>query len=169
MPPSPEPHPAAAPTDDETIAAIQSAVHSLARRLKQSMLRDYIAARAGDNIDQAGMAVLYALYEEEEQASLRVTDLAARLCIDPPSVTRKAQQLERLGLVSRSRDATDARATRLRLTPEGCQVLLRFLDARHEWLETLLADWPDTDCQEFARLIRRFADDIERHLNDLSR
>ena len=82
-------------------------------------------------------------------------------------MTRKAQQLERLGLVSRARDASDARAWRLRLTPEGHRVLGQFLLARHQWLATLLADWPAADCREFARLISRFADDVSRHLTEL--
>jgi DNA-binding MarR family transcriptional regulator len=160
-----EPRAGTAPADDETIAVIESALHFLARRLRQAQLKDYISRQAGDDVDQAGMAVLYALHGE--QVSLRVTELAARLNIDPPAVTRKAQQLERLGLVSRERDAADARASRLRLTPEGCQVLQRFLLARHEWLTTLLADWPSADRCEFARLICRFTDDIDRHLTEL--
>jgi DNA-binding MarR family transcriptional regulator len=154
-----------AAAEDETIAVIESALHSLGRRLRQAQLKDYLAQQAGDNVDQAGMAVLYAL--RGEQVSLRVTDLAARLNIDPPAVTRKAQQLERLGLVRRERDALDARASRLQLTPEGDQVLRRFLLARHEWLTTLLADWPAADRCEFARLICRFTDDIDRHLTEL--
>lgn len=165
MPAQPGPRAAPAPADDETIAVIESALHSLGRRLRQAQLKDYLSQQAGDSIDQAGMAVLYAL--QTEQSSLRVTELAARLNIDPPAVTRKAQQLERLGLVSRARDAADARASRLQLTPEGCQVLRRFLLARHEWLATLLADWPSADRREFARLICRFTDDIDRHLTEL--
>jgi DNA-binding MarR family transcriptional regulator len=154
-------------TDDETIAAIESALHSLARRLGQSRLKDYIARQAGDDVDQAGMAVLYVLHEEQD--SLRITDLAARLGIDSPAVTRKAQQLERLGLVSRGRDTDDARACLLQLTPEGRQVLRRFLLARHQWLTTLLADWPPAECREFARLICRFTGDIDQHLGELNR
>jgi DNA-binding MarR family transcriptional regulator len=154
-----------ASADDATIAAIEAGLYSLARRLRQAQLKDYISRQAGDDMDQAGMAVLYALHGEE--TGLRVTDLAARLGIDPPAVTRKAQQLERLGLVSRARDTCDARASRLRLTPEGCQVLKRFLLARHQWLAALLADWPAAECREFARLISRFADDIDQHPADL--
>jgi DNA-binding MarR family transcriptional regulator len=82
-------------------------------------------------------------------------------------VTRKAQKLERLGLVSRARDAGDARAWRLRLTHEGHRVVGQFLLARHQWLAALLADWPVGDCREFARLIGRFADDVNRHLSEL--
>jgi hypothetical protein len=46
-------------------------------------------------------------------------------------------------------------------------VLTRFLLARHEWLATLLADWPLDDCREFARLITRFAGDVSGHLTEL--
>jgi DNA-binding MarR family transcriptional regulator len=159
------------PTDDETIAAIESALHSLARRLRQARLHDYIARQAGDGADQAGLAVLYVLQGEcalpGEETSLRITDVAARLGIDAPAVTRKAQQLERMGLVSRARDADDARASRLRLTEEGHRVVGQFLLARHQWLATLMADWPVDDCHEFARLISRFADDVNQHLTEL--
>lgn len=156
-------------TGDEAIAEIESALHSLARRLKQARLHDYIARLAGDGADQAGLAMLYVLHGEcaadGEETSPRITDVAARLSVDAPAVTRKAQQLERLGLVSRTRDACDARAWRLRLTPEGQRVVGQFLQARHQWLATLLADWPAADCREFARLLTRFADDASRPLS----
>jgi DNA-binding MarR family transcriptional regulator len=151
--------------DDLPIAAIETALHSLARRLMRGRLHDYLARQAGVEIDQAGLAVLYVLHAEK--SSLRVTELAGRLGIDAPAVTRKAQQLERLGLVSRAPDADDARASQLRLTPEGRRVLKRFLLARHRWLTTVLADWPAAEQNEFARLMCRFTDEVHRHLDDL--
>lgn len=151
--------------DDETIAGIESALHSLARRLKQARLHEFVGKQAGVDIDQAGLAMLYALHAEK--VSLRVTDLAERLGIDAPAVTRKAQQLERMGLVSRARDAEDARACRLRLSDQGEEAISRFLAARHQWLTTLLADWPREEQCEFARLISRFAGDIHRHQDEL--
>jgi DNA-binding MarR family transcriptional regulator len=155
----------ATPADDETIIAIESAVHSLARRLKQARLHDFVLKQAGVDVDQAGLAILYALHAEP--VSLRVTDLAERLGIDAPAVTRKAQRLERLGLVSRGRDADDARACRLSLTGRGTEAIERFLLARHRWLTTLLADWPPAERCEFARLLGRFADGICQHLDEL--
>lgn len=151
--------------DDDTIAALESALHSLARRLRQALLKDYLARQAGHDLDQAGLAVLYVL--QAEKASPRITDVAARLGIDPPAVTRKAQQLERLDLVSRTRDADDARAFRLRLTPEGERRLSSFQLARHQWLTSVLTGWTPGECQELARLMGRFADDIDRHLAEL--
>lgn len=155
-----------APPDEAQIAAIETALHSLARRLMKGRLHDHLARQAGVEIDQAGLAVLYVLNEEKN--SLRVTDVAGRLAIDTPAVTRKAQQLERLGLVSRARDADDARASRLRLTPEGRRVFRRFLFARHQLLTSMLADWPEAERCEFARLIGRFSDEIHCHLDELN-
>src|SRR5882724_13698783 len=97
----------AVPADDVAIAEIELALHSLARRLKQARLHDFVLKQAGLDIDQAGLAILYALHAEK--GSLRITDLAERLGIDAPAVTRKAQRLERLGLVSRARCVDDAR------------------------------------------------------------
>ena len=159
-----EPRRDKAPADEDTIVMIEVALNSLARRLKQARLHEYIARQAGDGVDQAGLAILYVLQGEQ---GLRVTDLAAQLGIDAPAVTRKAQYLERLSLVSRARDPADARASRLQLTPEGGRVVRQVLLARHQWLTTLLADWsPDERC-DFARLIGRLADGINQHLSDL--
>jgi DNA-binding MarR family transcriptional regulator len=155
----------AAEPDDACIASIESALHALARRLKQARLHDHFTRQAGVDIDQAGLAVLYVL--AGAKAGLRVTDAAGRLGIDTPAVTRKLQQLERLKLVGRSPDADDARASRLMLTPDGRRVLKRFMLARHRWLTAMLADWPAADRAEFARLIGRFTDDIHRHLDEL--
>src|ERR1700753_3947596 len=157
--------PGEATADDATIAALESALHSLARRLRQALLKDYLARQAGHDLDQAGLAVLYVL--QAAQASPRITDVGARLGIDPPAVTRKAQQLERLGLVTRTRDAEDARAFRLRLTPEGEHMLSSFQLARHQWLTTVLSDWTPGECRELARLMGRVTDDIDRHLDEL--
>jgi DNA-binding MarR family transcriptional regulator len=153
-----------AESDDQCIASIETALHALGRRLKQARLHDHLTRVAGVDIDQAGLAVLYALHGEK--AGLRVTEVAARLGIDAPAVTRKAQQLERLQLVGRAADADDARASRLLLSPEGRRVLKRFLVARHRWLTAMLSDWPESDRDEFARLIGRFTSDIRRQLDE---
>ena len=142
----------AGPVHDEAIGEIESALHSLARCLKQSRLHEFLLAQARVDADQAGLAILYVLHLEG--SGLRVTDLAEQLRIDAPAVTRKAQQLERSGLVSRRRTPQDGRATRLRLTAQGRRTINRFLAARRTWLTSLLAGWPEAEQTEFARLLR---------------
>lgn len=155
----------AKPVHDEAIGEIESALHSLARCLKQVRLHEFLLAEARVDVDHAGLAVLYVLHAE--RTGLRLTDLAEQLRIDATAVTRKAQQLERSGLVSRARDPEDGRATRLRLTAQGRRTVNRFLVARRTWLDRLLAGWPEAEQVEFARLLRQFTSDIHRHLGEL--
>lgn len=60
--------------------------------------------------------VLAQLWRED---GLRQSELAERLAVEPPTVTKVVRGLERAGLVARQRDAEDARAVRVGLTPQG--------------------------------------------------
>ena len=144
---------------DTTTGEIDGALLSVARVMNQVRVHAKLRAEAGVDIDRAGGAVLYKLLVEEE--SPRLCDLAERLGIDSPAVTRKVQQLEHLGLVVRSPDPMDGRASRLLLTGEGKRSIERLLGARREWLEELLSEWPTADRLEFARLLQLFATTIE--------
>ena len=150
---------------DAAIGEIESALHSLSRALRQVRLHDFLLAEARVDVDRAGIALLYVLHVNG--ASLRLTDLAEQLHIDAPAVTRKAQQLERSGLVGRTPDTADGRATRLQLTATGRQAISRILAARRAWLTGLLSGWPESEQAGFARLLRQFTSDVDRHLGEL--
>ena len=62
--------------DDETIAGIESALHSLARRLKQARLHEFVLKQAGVDIDQAGLAILYALHAEKSACASPISRTA---------------------------------------------------------------------------------------------
>jgi DNA-binding MarR family transcriptional regulator len=147
------------------IDEIEGALHSLARALKQSRLHEHLLEEARVDIDRAGMAILYVLHAEG--TSLRLTDLAELLHVDAPAVTRKAQQLERSGLLRRAPDAEDRRASRLQLTAQGTRTINRLLAARRAWLTSLLEAWPEHEQVELARLLHQFTHDIDRHLEAL--
>jgi DNA-binding MarR family transcriptional regulator len=147
-------------TGDTTTGEIDRSLLSVARVMNQVRVHAKLRAAARVDIDRAGGAVLYKLMVEGE--SLRLCDLAERLGIDSPAVTRKVQQLEHLGLVDRSPDPVDGRASRLHLSDEGRQTIERLLGARREWLEEQLSEWPAADRREFARLLQLFAHTIEQ-------
>ncbi|WP_022885681.1 MarR family winged helix-turn-helix transcriptional regulator [Glaciibacter superstes] len=62
-------------------------------------------------------AVLHALSREPH--GLRITELGQDVLLTQPGMSRLIIRLETRGLVERSDDAADARARRIRLTPEG--------------------------------------------------
>jgi DNA-binding MarR family transcriptional regulator len=60
--------------------------------------------------------VLIELWRDD---GLRGGELAERLGVEPPTVTKMLRRLERCGLISRRRDPEDARSFRVYLTDEG--------------------------------------------------
>jgi DNA-binding MarR family transcriptional regulator len=60
--------------------------------------------------------VLVELWQDD---GLRGGELAARLGVEPPTVTKMLRRLEGCGLVERRRDPSDARSLRVHLTDEG--------------------------------------------------
>jgi DNA-binding MarR family transcriptional regulator len=60
--------------------------------------------------------VLIELWRED---GLRGGELAARLGVEPPTITKMLRRLERCGLVERRPDPRDARSFRVHLTEEG--------------------------------------------------
>lgn len=149
-------------TDPKT-AEIADALLAMTRVMSQVRTHEALCKSAGVDLDRSGSALLYKLHTDG--GDVRITELADRLGIDPPAVTRKVQQLERSGLLSRSTDPEDARACLVQLTSEGRRSIERLLRARQDWLEQMLQAWPKDDRREFARLLKLFsvtiAEDIE--------
>lgn len=132
-----------------------SALLSLARVMNQFKTHEAFRRQAGVDLDRGGAALLYKLFSEGE--NVRLGELAERLGIDSPAVTRKVQQLERAGLVIRSSDPDDARATRVWLAPEGRRSIEKLLHARELWLDQMLEGWTERDRAELARLLHLLA------------
>jgi DNA-binding MarR family transcriptional regulator len=95
-------------------------------------------------------------------AGCHLKDLATHNALDPSTVSRAVAALVRLGLVQRSADPTDGRATFLALTPRGAQAL----DETHRWYDDLLAealrDWSPAELTAFAAMLHRFSADVVR-------
>jgi DNA-binding MarR family transcriptional regulator len=136
----------------------------VARSITQVRLHERLLRAAGVRVDRSGAALLHKLAAGGD--SIRVTDLAEMLGVDTPTVTRKVQQLERDKMVIRQTDPDDRRASRIRITPAGRRIVEQVWKARRVWLEHLLERWDDEDLSTLADLLGRFAQDLERDLDD---
>lgn len=101
--------------------------------------------------------VLFQLWNKEGQTQ---TQLVSSLRVEPPTVTKTLDRLEKTGLVERRQDPDDARVSRVYLTPAG-----RVLEAkvRKVWddLEALTTE--GLSDVELA-LLRRLLDQIFQNL-----
>lgn len=60
--------------------------------------------------------ILFQLWQEEGVTQSQLVEL---LCVEPPTITKTLQRLERAGLVERRQDGEDARISRVYLTEQG--------------------------------------------------
>jgi DNA-binding MarR family transcriptional regulator len=116
-----------------------------------------------DAVDRATYLLLVHLAKDGPR---RAGALAEAVHSDPSTVSRQSAHLVRLGLVERVADPADGRATLLVATDEGRRVFDENRALRNRRIAGLMADWPESDRQTFARLLTRFTDAFESHKNE---
>ena len=133
------------PARDDLVAALFGVV----RQLK--------ALRSTLPVDSGAMPLLGLLMHTEAQ---RLSDLAATACLDVSTASRHVRALEDAGLVARTADPDDRRASRISLTDEGNAALARAHEARKAMLDEATRDWTTTDLRTLTTLLQRLADDL---------
>lgn len=113
-------------TDDE-IARLRTAVLRVARRMRR------LSAEEGLTPAQSGLLATLV-----RQGPTRAGDLAACEGLNPTMLSRMLGALEEQGLVLRSPDADDRRATRVEATTTGKRLIGRVRNRHRAALTTLL-------------------------------
>jgi DNA-binding MarR family transcriptional regulator len=98
----------------------------------------------------------------KENGTLRMSQLAASVGTTPPTVTKLVKDLEEKGLVSRTPDEQDGRASFLSLTEEGARVAEAICRARLREVGQVLTAWSDEDLETFERLFEQLRADMRR-------
>jgi DNA-binding MarR family transcriptional regulator len=94
----------------------------------------------------------------------RLSTLAEGLRLDLSTVSRQVHTLEAAGLVVRTTESTDRRASRIAASDRGREIYHRNRAVQQAALRDLLSDWTNAERDEFARLLTRFNDTIaSRH------
>jgi DNA-binding MarR family transcriptional regulator len=144
-------------------------MNKVVRRLHQTLIdlvglmnrpRRHIALlqEAGVSLDRALFPMLVVI---ERKGPIGVVELAELVARDYTTVSRQIAKLDGLGLISRRPSKTDKRLREAVITAKG-KKMTRALDAARERMAAaLLAKWSKRDLKELARLMRRFADDLQ--------
>ncbi len=152
------------PTTVETpvLDALSASMQAFGRMVAQGRVLESVLKRTRIDLSRADFGLLKMLLEAH--AGVRPGDLADRLAVDAPTVTRRVQQLEARGLLRRTADPVDRRAQLVQLTPAGTRMIERAMHAFHDWLEAVLTDWEPSDRDSLAELLARFTNDCYRTL-----
>jgi MarR family transcriptional regulator, organic hydroperoxide resistance regulator len=121
--------------------------------------RNLASAMLGELGLHAGQeAILFHLFDQD---GCTQSELADCMCLEPPTITRMMQRMERVGLIERRPDAEDARVSRVYLTAQG-RALQNPVEAVWEQLEARTFDGL-SDVEQ--ALLRRLLTQIHQSLN----
>ena len=121
--------------------------------LLRRVQRIHVSTSEGDvYLDRSAYGIMCRLADEGPQ---RLGSFATAFGLDPSTITRQVQALERTGLAARTTDVTDRRASILDLTDEGREVLARTRAYRRQRLRDAMSDWSEEDKTEIARLLSK--------------
>ncbi|WP_030546788.1 MarR family winged helix-turn-helix transcriptional regulator [Streptomyces albus] len=160
---SPEPSGELAPEHRESaFLAVFPRIAQLSTAITKGRLVERATDEAGLTRDRPAISVLMTLRMAGKP--LRIGEIADRMQVVGPHVTRQVQILEKRGLVRRVTDPDDGRARLIEATGPGEEAANRYVTYLLGWFTEALTDWPQRDRDDLARLLARFADDVTARL-----
>ena len=86
----------------------------------------------------------------------RASAMAEAFCIDKGAISRQVQHLLDLGLVDRTPDPDDGRATLVSASAEAVSRLSAVAEERRRFIDERLGEWTDHDLETFVGLLGRY-------------
>ncbi|MFI9719279.1 MarR family winged helix-turn-helix transcriptional regulator [Streptomyces sp. NPDC052396] len=135
---------------EQEFLALERELAVLLRRARASS--GEMAREVHPELEPAAYGLLVRLAETGRQ---RATDLAAYFGVGKATMSRQLRALDELGLIIRTPDPADGRASLVELTEEGGARFSRVRDARRAQYVRKLVDWDREEIAELARLLNQ--------------
>jgi DNA-binding MarR family transcriptional regulator len=140
---------------DQDLDTLEEALGYLARAMSRPRLWQAIQKSAHVTIDRPSAHLLRTLSDHATGCNLH--ELATKIGIEAPSVSRTVQRLEQDRLIVRIVDKTDRRTNHLRLTSRGLRTVKYLRLAKREHFKALFSSWSNEDRKELVQLLHRLA------------
>ncbi|HEY4022333.1 MAG TPA: MarR family transcriptional regulator [Pseudonocardiaceae bacterium] len=138
---------------ETTGARLQVALGLLLQRRHRAMIYGELLEPFAGTVDEATYPVLSGLGRVGPTTSAK---LGTEIGLDRSVVSRHSDRLEALGLLRRSPDPDDARATLLTLTDEGELTVARLRERLGAIFQRRLDRWPPEEAAAFVAGLERF-------------
>jgi DNA-binding MarR family transcriptional regulator len=145
--------------EDDAPAVIERELTLLVRRAQKVSLR---GGQFDHPIERAAYAILGRL---EDAGAQRPGALAEHFYLDASTISRQIAALQTGGLIERVPDEIDGRASLLRLTDHGQNVLRATRAERRRVVRVLLSTWEPESLDQFATLLTDFNAGLDRQLD----
>ena len=136
---------------DEALRDLEHEIGKLLRRVRRGLTER--AALVDPSLNATAYPLLITL---NEYGPHRAADLADLFALDKGAVSRVVHQLLELGLIERTPDPKDGRASILQVSQLGRERLTALADQRREEFGARLAGWEAENIRDLARGLARF-------------
>jgi DNA-binding MarR family transcriptional regulator len=141
------------------LKTLHGALLSIVSAMNRPQRDEVLIKQAGIRLDRALFPLLVGI---ERGGPIGVVDLADRVGRDYTTVSRQVAKLESLGLVKRRGSAADGRVREAVVTASGKRMTEMVDAARERIARAIFKTWDARDFDELVRLMRKFADAVER-------
>jgi DNA-binding MarR family transcriptional regulator len=91
-----------------------------------------------------------------DEGPVRASSMVENFHIDKGAVSRQIHHLVELGLVEKTPDPDDGRATLIAASPDAVRRLADVSEHRRKWLDEQLGDWSAEEMTAFAATLHRY-------------
>lgn len=151
-------------SEDPMLAGLLPRITQLSAVLTRGRVVERAVAATGIDVDRPALSVLITLHTAG--GPLRVGEIATRMQVVGPHVTRQVNELERRGLVHRVADPADQRARLVEMTSGGADAVGRYLREVLGWFSGAMAGWSEQDRADLTRLLGRMVDDLTAQVDE---
>ena len=140
---------------NEDLDRLEEAIGYLSRAMSKQRFWHDIQKSARVEIDRPSAYLLGLL--SQHPADWKLHELASKIGVEAPSVSRTIQRLEQERLIVRMTDHTDHRAGHLRITAHGLKTVKYLRRAKRQYFKTLFNYWSAKDRRQLIKLLHRLA------------
>jgi DNA-binding MarR family transcriptional regulator len=135
----------------DSLRHLEREVGVLIRRIKRVIGER--ARAVHEDLQPASYLMLSWLVDE---GPVRASAMVERFNIDKGAISRQLQHLDELGLVIRTPDPDDGRATLVAASDDARRRLTDVAEHRRKWLDEQLGDWSAEELETFAATLERY-------------
>ncbi len=132
---------------------MSSTALNIAKELRPALTRLYLLYFRKTDNSNISMAQLSILMILGQHGPLRISQVAAMESIRMPTASNAINQLETMGMLTRTRDVSDRRGVRVELTDKGHEELNRMAEDRALQLASMLEGLTDEELAKTEELV----------------
>ncbi|TQS43948.1 MarR family winged helix-turn-helix transcriptional regulator [Cryptosporangium phraense] len=151
--------------EDDELRSVLAGFTRVGNAIRRGRLEERAMVRAGIEVERPALTILITLQTAGQP--LRIGEIANRMQVVGPHVTRHLPELERRGLVQRVVDPDDSRARLIEVTEAGSATVGEYLGTVLGWIREVLDGWTPDDRAAFLTLVQRFAGDFADRIQKL--